>query len=759
MIYKGTFKDINDNEYTVRIITNGDTASTTNVVLASTPITTDIETSDSHIYKPCKYSSATLRLLTKDYMFDLYASTAQANKVELIDNTGAIKWVGYVTPNLYSMDYENETEQIEIECIDGLSTLQYYKYTPKSGTKSIVNFRVLIDYLLSKCNCYSKYYISNASVLNGTTDSLPSKLYISENNFFDEDGEAMTMQEVLEEICQYLGLTCIADGDKVYFLDYDALKNDYNTYNLFTVGNTASYTANQTLSQTKSVEGVDYAENGGQISLDNVYNKVIVKDSLYTFEEIIPSIFSEDNTNITYSSDTTLSSSTDLNAGAYGEVVVGTNGNTIAFIDKVYDEQDNKYRNTIAVGVQYMRNENYKLYDYTHTSTNYYNYSDTVGMKGAVLAKFYTKKLDKSDEDITSDMEQILAGGTTLEKYLAANEISKFDYSDYLVLLNPSSGHIDNANATSYPYFETTVDNASSLFGGNNAYILISGSMCFNSTKMGNETYPIPSDCIDPSEGRYRFESDSMYLLAKLQWGNQYWNGSAWQTTSCTFKIPFSTDETNPRVDACLLKDINIKNTVTWKTGSDKKGYCIKCPSTYLMNGLPKLTVYKPMDFTVSGHGNYYPTSVMFLKNFSIDAFIGDPTFSDENETDTEYTNVIDEDFVEELEDIEFKICTWDNKAPNYSAVAYKNGSNYIYLDTIYNQGTKQLLRAEEHLIYKLVNQYSTPSVILSLNLHNNIKIYAKVTDKWLDGKTFIVDSISTDWEMNKSTYKLIEKK
>lgn len=34
MIYKGTFKDINDNEYTVRIITNGDTASTTNVVLA-----------------------------------------------------------------------------------------------------------------------------------------------------------------------------------------------------------------------------------------------------------------------------------------------------------------------------------------------------------------------------------------------------------------------------------------------------------------------------------------------------------------------------------------------------------------------------------------------------------------------------------------------------------------------------------------------------------------------------------------------------
>jgi hypothetical protein len=285
--------------------------------------------------------------------------------------------------------------------------------------------------------------------------------------------------------------------------------------------------------------------------------------------------------------------------------------------------------------------------------------------------------------------------------------------------MNPSPGHIDNANATSYPYFQTTVSNASALFGGNNCFLLISGNMIFNSTKMGNETYPIPSEAIDPSEGRYHFESDSMYMLAKLQWGNQYWNGNSWVTTDCTFQIPFSTEEQDPRVDATLLKDCSIKNTVTWKTGSDKKGYCIKCPSTYLMSGLPILTIYKPMDFFVKeavlGYIKY-PTSVMFLKNFNIEAFIGDPTFSDDNDSDTEYTNVINEDFVEELEDIEFKICTWDNKKPNYSSVAYTNAGNYIYLDTIYNSGTKQLLRAEEQLIYRLVNQYSTPSIKLKVS-------------------------------------------
>ena len=39
------------------------------------------------------------------------------------------------------------------------------------------------------------------------------------------------------------------------------------------------------------------------------------------------------------------------------------------------------------------------------------------------------------------------------------------------------------------------------------------------------------------------------------------------------------------------------------------------------------------------------------------------------------------------------------------------------FLDTVYNEGTKQTLREEEQLIYRLVNQYSTPSVILELSL------------------------------------------
>ena len=111
------------------------------------------------------------------------------------------------------------------------------------------------------------------------------------------------------------------------------------------------------------------------------------------------------------------------------------------------------------------------------------------------------------------------------------------------------------------------------------------------------------------------------------------------------------------------------------------------------------------------------------------------------------------------MDDIDFKICTWDNKAPNYSAVGQINGANLLYLDTTYNKATKQTLRQEEHFIYRLVNQYSTPSTILELNLKNKFKLYATLIDTFLDNKTFIIDSVTIDWFWEKAELKLIEKK
>lgn len=68
-------------------------------------------------------------------------------------------------------------------------------------------------------------------------------------------------------------------------------------------------------------------------------------------------------------------------------------------------------------------------------------------------------------------------------------------------------------------------------------------------------------------------------------------------------------------------------------------------------------------------------------------------------------------------------------------------------------------LRQEEHLIYKLVNQYSSPSVILNLSLRNDNRIYGLYRNTTIADRDFIVDCVNIDYKRNKQDIKLIEKK
>jgi hypothetical protein len=113
----------------------------------------------------------------------------------LYDSAGVIRWTGYVTPNLYDMGFVEDREEVEIECIDALSTLQYIKYS--TDKKSIVTFLDVIKKLLSSCNSYTYFYVTNnIQLTKGGTDTILDKLYISEENFFDTKDDDETDEEV-----------------------------------------------------------------------------------------------------------------------------------------------------------------------------------------------------------------------------------------------------------------------------------------------------------------------------------------------------------------------------------------------------------------------------------------------------------------------------------------------------------------------------------------------------------------------------------
>lgn len=151
---------------------------------------------------------------------------------------------------------------------------------------------------------------------------------------------------------------------------------------------------------SKAITGSDFSATGSTLSLDNVYNKVNVVSDYNTFEDVIPGVF-DNLVNITSSNDTTLANSTNINNGMYGEVVSGNGENMIVMVDRVYNPQKNSYGDYNTVAVKYYNNPNYKFYKYNSSGTDItnsvtsLNYTDTKTMKGATVAKFFVKKLDK----------------------------------------------------------------------------------------------------------------------------------------------------------------------------------------------------------------------------------------------------------------------------------------------------------------------------------------------------------------------------
>jgi len=799
MKYIGEFKSIDNTTYRVEIITNHNTISTKDIVLSGNPFTTDMDTSDENIYKPVKYSGATVGIVTRDesdYMFDVYSGEANGTNVTLYKGNDVL-WAGFVTPVIYNNGYTSVHEELEIEAIDGLSILQYIKYS--ANQKEIKSFFDILCELLQKCEVYTKFYFSNSLRTDyGTTGDIDilDKLCISEQNFFKQKNDtetdndvAWTCKDVLEEICQYLNVVCVGKGDKVWFLDLDGMTNgEYIEVDIY--NKTKTLITNQT--RNVAIDGTMYRGNDANISLDNVYNKVSVKDDFYTFEDVIPDIY-DTSFNITKDSDPVLASSTNINNGMYGEVVPGDEGNAkgdinknmICMVDRVYDPEEEEYTCLNAVFVKYFNHPNYIFHSYKGSDSSSLNYTDTKSFYGSCIAKFCVKEIqNKFYSDWWSSINTI-AQNHTLDEWLAKNDISNITFNNYIMMLNPYDHHISNGDVLNYPYFETDTIESTAMFGGSNAYILLQGSYIFH--YVSEDPYPIPENEVDISEGRYAMEQRDTHLVASLQWGDKWWNGSDWVTsdTTVSFNIPYCSDVStggDRRADNTMFKGLGFINTVSWRIGITEKGYLIELPHNEVMRGMPKLTIYKPIDpdyySTKSGddEGQWYKHTVVFLKDFHMKAVIGDPTYSDVNDTDTIYTNIINEDNVQDLGEITFKICTNDNKSPNFSSVGIDNNGTFNFLEKIYNVNmldndvidydgvlSDGSLRPEEWLIYRLTKQYTYARIRLELplklyNSNDNYEPYTTFTDKWLVGKKFIIDSISTDYYNDVQTVTLIEK-
>ena len=333
--YIGEFQSINRKDYKIKITTSSGNKNET-VLLANPPLQVTGSDNDS-IYTPIKTTGATVSILTRNLPIDLYSGSVLGTKVEVTSGTSVI-WTGYLTPCAYSQNWDKPLEELQLECVDGLSVLKDIPYT--SASKEIQNFYQIIFTCLKKANCFKTLYVANTLQLTSSAnDSIIEKIRVSEGNFFEEkdyenqpDSEvAWNCYTVLEEICRYLNMSMVAYGNEVYILDYDAIRSGKNSYWKYDISGASIGTKQSvTLSHNYQIKDGSFAETGTKIELSTVYNKIKVKDDFYKIETANEGMDNAKNfTNITAEDDVDLRNAlgkTDNGPYVYVDILSPING-------------------------------------------------------------------------------------------------------------------------------------------------------------------------------------------------------------------------------------------------------------------------------------------------------------------------------------------------------------------------------------------------------------------------------------------------
>lgn len=810
--YTAEFTSIRNVNYRIEINTEKGSGTHT-LMLSGEPFSTKMDSEGKNIYSPLKTTSATIGIMTKSLESNIYSGKAKGTSVKFTNtDTNKVEFIGYVTPCRYDQNWDEELEEVEIECIDGIAVL---KSIPYPVTGSVETFANIIFNCLKQSGCFKKLYVTdNVQLTVNGTDNIIEKLRVSQNNFFEEkqegqttDDVAMSCYDVLIEVMQFLGYTMFAEGDEVYIIDYDAIKRGNNKYFSYRLeGATLGTYTTVTKAYSHQITGESIGETGTTVSLDKVFNKVTVKDDFYTYDSLFPNFGdAKYETNITAALDWNASDM--FKRGYYVIDTItqtsksGKPENFTIFIcpawrDKTFVCIVKFYRSDVFQFCKYDKNTKQ---DRTEEYETDMTWSKLFECHGATYVRLWKKEVSRSEaEDFRGKYNYMLPQETKLQLWIDFLNRNPEDIAltPYVLCLNWSDGHIgpgalqstgkydrtENEDCRKYPFVKLRRFD-SSVFGGKDAYLLVNGKQLSHDEQ--NTPFPISDGANNKKlkrEPDYKYCEEG-FLWCRMKWGSNYWNGEGWQTTPCDFKLFYFKGDGKIRVRDYYDKFFDFADTASKSMVKGAKGYYLTCPQSGNLAGEAEFIIYCNRDlWGRSNHGHWHSSNqysryynyVQVLSDLTMTAEISNGMLDDmENDTDTTYTNVIATGAVDKMSDIKFKICTFDNKKPSYSGVDYLDSSNNsVYLKYTYNKALNSLetgvtasnrdghkMVQEEHLIFKLVNQYQEPRTIIKTTLKNlGHKMYGTYTDKIIKGKTFIVSEMNIDYKQETAEMKLTEK-
>lgn len=677
LIYTMPFTNVDGEALTVQILEDGGTGSPVELTGGTPPFIVDVNDED-FLYTPTRFSGATLKLVGSDYLQRLFSTQYQKFKVNLV-KAGSVIWTGFITPELYSQDYDNSLFELEIECISALSTLEYIDYKQEGSTISLLG-------LIRKCITESKGDFRAVYIPNTYTSSLDG-ITVSTANFIDEDGKAMTLKECLEEVCKFLNWTVTEYDGCVYFIDVDYIKTGKIAYtNMLT--NTSV-----TLSSTINLQAIPSKGSSNLLSILGGYNKVVIIDSDYEADK--DQLYPE----LEFSGSPIYSKEFDMDG---------------------YKFKKEYYQNSKFIFHTYKYNSSTKKFD--ATTDNMFTASGEQHA-GSIPVQQTNYKLDDVPNKLSWDkMIEIKSFDGNEESDTNVLYIHKYPESE--ILAKYPVVHLSSPSSTMV--FDTDIK------------LAINFQIYFRWPTVWGE--------IDPNAGAIGgnddFDINNVYLPVRLRCGDYWYNGTNWtKNSNNSFRVYTEIDK-----KAVINRWYDAKNTNDYTLGvNDLTGTIINFDKAIV--GDMELIIYNPkFDATA----NY-----IFLKNITVDSQkVNYSTIAKDNDKeDTKYENVVNENYINALDDIEFKITSKNESELSFS----KAIENELILDkltnTIYNSSEKP----EKLLIQRIINQYQQPKIKLTQIVKPIIFPYSIITDSYLSGKKFLFTGGTIDYEDNSIECNMIE--
>ena len=510
MYIHGSFLSQQGDTITVHIVTGNDRTQTieigtekADVYFSEDPAEIENEVNDT--FDVLLRNSAKIRLLCGNLIKDLFSTSCRDAVVNIYKNDTCI-FAGFIEPQTLSQPYNDRWDELELNCIDALSALQYSKY------KNVGALGVIYAFVKAEASQRSFYDIAT-EILQGVTDGLDilgnqnikfwydgskavdaqtanryqvfKQLSISDLLFLgDDESDVWQQDEVLEELLKYLNLHIVQDGFNFYIFSWESVKA---TPDKIIWHDIVANSTKTTAQQAVTIALANVADCDTTISIGDVYNQLLLTAKVEDIESVIESPLDDD-----------LLASPYINKQKYlteyssdGEGKAAYN----AFYDMTHDQKTTYGGGAITDWyVQVMRNKQWKFPMKGNTDIDIVDYFGSEGANQHALPDWLGQEPGAA----------IMALGSV--KINTANDdnspTSKVNMTNYLVV-SVNGNCIDNDENKTYPSVADIQKNIPyAVYNGNKAggvfsppdeettnYIVLSGKVILNPIMRQTNTY------------------------------------------------------------------------------------------------------------------------------------------------------------------------------------------------------------------------------------------------------------------------------